>query len=410
MSGKQVSHRDSERNDEEAKNGRTLSRTLSNGAKALRDKSSSLIWGDITAEVNDAHSSVAKAREALPVSGLNIRMHHSTSGNDSMGGCLSEGQGLPATFGTVTFTQDLERQKQKQPARFACMSSDTDPEPVMRLLLESWELKPPSVIISVTGSAADFALDSSLEQIVTQGIARAARATDAWTFTGGTDTGVMKLVAGALAKANVVTPIVGVAPYQQITDKQRFFDADRDRNRGASGQERKVHYVKRAQNSAASSALDSQHTHFLLVDSGIDSTWGSEIKFRGKVEETISEDLRVPRVLVVIQGGPGTFRTVKDTLTHGDRQSGCHVVLVKESGGCAQAVAEFVEPLLKQKSKLLCDPKLLEDAVDERLKDAEFRDRLKVRLRPSSACPPAQRALHECWLPPSAVAHPAIRC
>jgi len=388
MSKKKVSHKDLARDDEEEEEvDSTLSRKLSEVPKAVLDKSSSLIWGDIAAEVNDAHSTV-KASESLPVKSLDIRMHHSTSGNG-----IAAGAGLPATYGKVTFTQDLERQKQQQPARFACMSSDTDPELVRQLLLHSWELKAPSVIISVTGSAADFALDSGLEQIVTQGIARAASATDAWTFTGGTDTGVMKLVAGALAKANVVTPIVGVAPFQQITDKQRFFDAERDRDRGASGQERKVHYVKRAQNSSASSALDSQHTHFLLVDSGTDSKWASEIEFRGKVEEKISEDLRVPRVLVVIQGGKGTFQTVTDTLA-----DDCHVVIVKESGGCAQAVAEFVEPLLQQKSELLLDPKLLEKKINERLNDADFQERLKARLRPSApppARPPArQRALH----------------
>ena len=362
MSSRQVSRSkemDSEHDDEEERR----------GFKAVIDKTWSLIWSDVTAQENDVMQAVVKPQQ---VSKLGIRMHHSTSGND-----VAPGDGLPATYGKVTFTQDLEQQKQKQPARFACMSSDTDPYFVRKLLLDTWKLKPPSVIISVTGSAADFALDSGLEQIVTQGIARAVRATDAWTFTGGTDTGVMKLVAGALAKAKVVTPIIGVAPFQQITDKQRFFDADRDRDRGAH--RRHVHYVKRAQNSRASSALDSEHTHFLLVDSGIDSEWASEIEFRGKVEEKISEDLRVPRVLLVIQGGPGTFLTVDDTLA-----DYCHVVLVKESGGCAQAVAEFVEPLLQQKSELLLDPKLLEEKISERLNDADFLVRLKARLRPSA--------------------------
>ena len=401
-------HDDDDDDDDPTAN-KGISYKVSKGSKAVIDKTWSLIWSDVTAKVNDAHHVMQAAVKPPAVSKLNIRMHHSTSGNDSTGGRQSEGDGLPATFGKVTFTQDLERQKQQQPAKFACMSSDTDLDLVRRLLLDTWKLKPPSVIISITGSALDFALDSGLEQIVTQGIARAASATDAWTFTGGTDTGVMKLVAGALAKANVVTPIIGVAPFHKITDKDRFFDAERDSSRGAYG--RRVHYVKRMHNSSASSALDSQHTHFLLVDDGIDSSWGSEIKFRGEVEEKICEHLRVPRVLVVIQGGPGTFKTVKDTLL-----DDCHVVLVKESGGCAQAVAEFVEPLLKRKSELL-DLELLKEEVDERLKDADFQEQLKACLRPSApacptrsparlpACPPA------CLLAATlAVAHPAIRC
>ena len=317
--------------------------------------------------------------------------------------------GLPATHGKVTFTQDVERQKQQQEALFACMSSDTDPAVVRRLLLDTWQLKPPSIVISVTGSAREFSLDSGLQQIATEGIARAAKATDAWIFTGGTGTGVTKLVAGALASAKVVTPIIGVTPFHKIADKHRFYDPKHDSDR----RPRRVHYVKRVQNSAASSALDEQHSHFLLVDDGPGSSWGSEIKLRGKVEETICDFLRVQRVLLVVQGGLGTFQTVNELLL-----SGCHVLIVKESGGCAQVVAEFVEPLLQQKSEL-ADPEVLKEKVAERIKDPECQERLKARpcpprppappTRGPSVRPPACLSVRSrpparpfaCWPPPS---------
>ena len=66
----------------------------------------------------------------------------------------------------------------------------------------------------------------------------------------------MKLVAGALASAKVVTPIIGVSPLHNITDKQRFYDPKRDSDR----RPRRVHYVKRIQNSDASAALDALFT------------------------------------------------------------------------------------------------------------------------------------------------------
>ena len=182
------SERDSDYDDDDSDPvGIQLARQLTKGSKVVVDNTWSLIWGDVTAPVNDAHH-VMNAKPPS-VSKLRICMH---------GGLM------PATHGKVTFTQDVERQKQQQEALFACMSSDTDPDVVRRLLLDTWQLKPPSIVISVTGSATDFALDSGLQQIVTEGIARAAKATDAWTFTGGTDAGVMKLVAGALASAKVV--------------------------------------------------------------------------------------------------------------------------------------------------------------------------------------------------------------
>ena len=242
------SERDSDYDDDDSDPvGIQLARQLTKGSKVVVDNTWSLIWGDVTAPVNDAHH-VMNAKPPS-VSKLRICMH---------GGLM------PATHGKVTFTQDVERQKQHDEAQFACMSSHTDPDVVRRLLLDTWQLKPPSVVISVTGSATDFALDSGLQQIVTEGIARAAKATDAWTFTGGTDAGVMKLVAGALASAKVVTPIIGVTPFHKITDKKRFYDPKHDSDR----RPRRVHYLKRIQNSDASAALDEQHSHFLLVDDG----------------------------------------------------------------------------------------------------------------------------------------------
>ena len=411
MSSSRDSRRDSERDygqqastvsdyyddgedDDNDPGGIQLTRQLTKGSKAVIDKTWSLIWGDVSAPVNNTHR-VMTSVKLPPVSKLNICMHG----------------GLPATHGKVTFTQDVERQKQQQEAQFACMSSQTDPDVVRRLLLNYWQLKPPSVVISVTGSAMDFSLDSGLQQIATEGIARAAKATDAWIFTGGTDTGVMKLVAGALASAKVVTPIIGVTPFHNITDKQRFYDPKHDWDRDFYS--RRVHYVKRVQNSASSSALDEQHSHFLLVDDGPSSTWGSEIELRGKVEEKMCDFLRVPRVLLVIQGGRGTFRTVNEMLL-----SGCHVVIVKESGGCAQVVAEFIEPLLQQ-----TDPKELKGKVAERIKDPECQERLKARpypprpptppVRPSTCLPvraPPPARPSACLLAATlAVARAAIR-
>ena len=131
-----------------------IQRQLSKGSKAVIDKTWSLIWGDVSAPVNDAHHVITAGVKRPSVSKLRMKMHG----------------GLPATHGKVTFTQDVERQKQQQEAQFACMSSDTDPDIVRRLLLDTWQLKPPPVVISVTGSAADFELESGLLQIVAEGI------------------------------------------------------------------------------------------------------------------------------------------------------------------------------------------------------------------------------------------------
>lgn len=63
--------------------------------------------------------------------------------------------------------------------------------------------------------------------------------------------------------------------------------------------------------------LDPNHSHFVLVDNSELNKFGGEIEFRGKLERAIvnfkndssSEDTGVPIVVLVLEGGPGTFKT-----------------------------------------------------------------------------------------------------
>ena len=57
-----------------------------------------------------------------------------------------------------------------------------------------WKLPRPDVLLSVTGSAASLQLTSTLQRVFDRGLANASAMTNAWIFTGGTDSGVMKLV------------------------------------------------------------------------------------------------------------------------------------------------------------------------------------------------------------------------
>ena len=60
-----------------------------------------------------------------------------------------------------------------------------------------WKIPRPEVLISVTGGAQDFVLSSRLQRVFDRGLVSAAASTNAWVVTGGTDTGVMKIVASA---------------------------------------------------------------------------------------------------------------------------------------------------------------------------------------------------------------------
>lgn len=84
--------------------------------------------------------------------------------------------------------------------------------------------------------------------------------------------------------------------------------------------------------------LDSNHTHFILVDDGSVGAFGKEIEFRSRLEAELrkgkslknyemknkmlqEEDEEendnqnsIPMILIVVQGGPNTLLTVEETI------------------------------------------------------------------------------------------------
>eukprot|EP00966_Prymnesium_polylepis_P058895 1365065-Prymnesium_polylepis.1 len=93
-------------------------------------------------------------------------------------------------------------------------------------------------------------------------------------------------------------------------------------------------------NSRDGGNLEPNHTHFLLVDAGKEGStaWGGEIPFRNAFEYEYCRSRSVPRVLVVVQGGPGTLSTVLAAV-----ESECPVVLIADSGGVAELLHVFLE-------------------------------------------------------------------
>lgn len=84
--------------------------------------------------------------------------------------------------------------------------------------------------------------------------------------------------------------------------------------------------------------LEPNHTHFLLVDDGSEGkkAWGSELELRFAIEKIYCERRRVPRVMLVVQGGVGTLTSV-----HYAVKAHCPVVVIADSGGVASLLAHF---------------------------------------------------------------------
>lgn len=194
-----------------------------------------------------------------------------------------------------------------------------------------WDLhRRPSVLISVTGGAQSFNLTPRLEKAYKRGLAKAAQATNAWVFTGGTDSGVMALTGQALAEVSSDVACVGISTWGVIHSRDKLHG-----RRGGLG------ILQQLEPSSASGTnLEPNHSHFVLVDSGKEgkTAWGGEIKFRTALEHALSRRKKVPRVLIVVHGGPGTLSTVHEAIG-----AGCPVVLVSDSGGLATCLHQYLQ-------------------------------------------------------------------
>ena len=93
--------------------------------------------------------------------------------------------------------------------------------------------------------------------------------------TGGTNTGVMKYVGDALE--GYKNPRIGIATWGKIIQNDHLINKEDDHIK---------EYTVRSSFYGPGAYLDHNHTHFLLVDSGL-SQFGDEIKWRSDFEKEI---------------------------------------------------------------------------------------------------------------------------
>ena len=206
-------------------------------------------------------------------------------------------------------------------------------------LPKQFGLSVPQLLVWVTGdtgSQRSLSLDRGLELTLKRGLASVARSTHTWVMTGGCDGGVMRWAGEAVSGNLGKGACIGIAPWRRIKDMDALQNSEVQNSEVPS-------YT--AQGSTAVNdglaALERHHTHFLLVDDEADDGWGTEIDLARRLRDTLCLTLQVPLVTLVIAGGIGNLADVLDALNCNGL--GAAVVVVRESGGCAQALAEFVE-------------------------------------------------------------------
>ena len=179
------------------------------------------------------------------------------------------------------------------------------------LFRDTWKLRPPAVLISVTG-AADRDMSAQMtdkQQLVfRRGLNQAAKITKAWVITGGTNAGVMSMVGRTLSHADHNLPCIGIATWGVVAGHEQMEAAqsgrvlryaellrnaahDRKEARQAAGQDSASAYGGSEAPAPAQTSLEPNHSHFVLVDDGTVGKFGSEIQVRAALEDAICRRL-----------------------------------------------------------------------------------------------------------------------
>jgi CRP-like cAMP-binding protein len=113
---------------------------------------------------------------------------------------------------------ELERAKRKEQVELLRGLCD--------FMRTQWNLAPPSVIISVTGDAGPLNLRPHKREIFRTALLNATRSTNAWIVTGGTSSGVMKLVGDALKAYKKASPCLAVCGWGIVHGRTRSTETE----------------------------------------------------------------------------------------------------------------------------------------------------------------------------------------
>ncbi|XP_070535546.1 transient receptor potential cation channel subfamily M member 2-like [Ptychodera flava] len=268
-------------------------------------------------------------------------------------------------------------------AKYIRLDHQTDPDDIVDLMLNHWKIKPPNLLISVTGGAKDFTMTPKLKTVFRSGLTKVALSTDAWIITGGTHSGVMKHVgeavrdytlgSGSYSRKQIVN--IGITPWGVVHQRKDLIVARNPKHRRSNV----ASYHVRCSTQQGEVSLDPNHTHFILVDDGRVHDYSTATELRGKIEKAISEynkkpdkgEIRVPVVCLVLEGGPGTLGEVASAT-----KNGTPTVIIEGSGRAADLLAWAIrnapEPYREDSKdeKLISFERDLQRKVEETLKSS----------------------------------------
>eukprot|EP00292_Cryptomonas_paramecium_P002191 CAMPEP_0113672526 /NCGR_PEP_ID=MMETSP0038_2-20120614/6321_1 /TAXON_ID=2898 /ORGANISM="Cryptomonas paramecium" /LENGTH=1543 /DNA_ID=CAMNT_0000588823 /DNA_START=420 /DNA_END=5048 /DNA_ORIENTATION=- /assembly_acc=CAM_ASM_000170 len=201
---------------------------------------------------------------------------------------------------TSTFVRSAVKCKNEaQSVCFALFGGASSPNLLWRHENRFWR---PNAIISLTGSAFDLSLsDSMKDAIFSQGIVKAAVTMGALIIDGGMNAGVMREMGKAVARESRAQ-LLGICSWGAVLQREQLHLSS-----SSVGT-----YVMsdKFPNSEWGAQLEPNHKMFVMVDSAFQGkrAFGTEIGGRARIERALRGNN--PHVVVVIDGGVNTIKTV----------------------------------------------------------------------------------------------------
>ncbi|XP_027211632.2 transient receptor potential cation channel subfamily M member-like 2 [Penaeus vannamei] len=227
-------------------------------------------------------------------------------------------------------------------------SANNDNPEVLQLFVHVWNLlepEPPRLVISFTGDEKRFSLEGVKKKTFMAGLMKTVESTNAWLLTDGSDSGLAKVVGQTVSQMQTITEVdgrqmpqikcIGVTSYSSCKNKDSML------NTNVKNRNKKHFYESPTCAQDGDLVLNSDHTHFLLVDNGLHSPSSASVdSFRTRLEEALCipspRGLEVPVVMLLLDGG---VRAIDRCLKALKRR--VPVLVVQGSGGAADMLADF---------------------------------------------------------------------
>ncbi|XP_078514881.1 transient receptor potential cation channel subfamily M member 2-like isoform X2 [Lissotriton helveticus] len=227
--------------------------------------------------------------------------------------------------------------------KYVRASNYTRSDILYEMMTKQWKLRIPNLVISVYGGTKDFTVTPTLKRLFTMGLISGAQSTGTWIITEGVNTNVVKHIGKAVRDFYVENSSsdmdceilsIGITAWGIVCNQDVLIN---------KAMMEPVEYTSDEENQGSLFCLDTNHSHFILVDDGTHGNHGVEIPLRMNLEKFLIEQsvskrgmtINIPLVRVVLDGEESTLKIIFDAV-----RTGIPTVIVEDSGGIADVIAE----------------------------------------------------------------------